>query len=29
MENIYIALENIRSLYNVGGIMRACSFFGF
>lgn len=29
MENVYIALENIRSLYNVGGIMRACSFFGF
>jgi len=29
MNNIYIALENVRSLYNVGAIMRTCSFFGF
>ncbi|HSX39754.1 MAG TPA: TrmH family RNA methyltransferase [Candidatus Saccharimonadales bacterium] len=25
---LYIALENIRSLYNVGAILRTCSFFG-
>lgn len=29
MRNVYIALENIRSLYNVGAIFRTCSFFGF
>lgn len=29
MGNIYIALENIRSLHNVGAIFRTCSFFGF
>lgn len=29
MGNVYIALENIRSLYNVGAIFRTCSFFGF
>lgn len=29
MKNVYIALENVRSLYNVGAIMRTCSFFGF
>jgi tRNA G18 (ribose-2'-O)-methylase SpoU len=28
MENIYIALENVRSLYNVGAIIRTCSFYG-
>ncbi|HXK52664.1 TrmH family RNA methyltransferase [Candidatus Nomurabacteria bacterium] len=28
MTNIYIALENIRSLYNVGAIFRTASFFG-
>lgn len=27
-KNIYIAMDNIRSLYNVGSIMRTCSFFG-
>jgi len=26
--NIYICLENIRSLHNVGAIFRTCSFFG-
>lgn len=26
---IYVCLENIRSLYNVGAVMRTCSFFGF
>lgn len=25
---IYIALENVRSLYNVGSVMRSMSFFG-
>jgi 23S rRNA (guanosine2251-2'-O)-methyltransferase len=25
---IYLALENIRSIYNVGSILRTCSFFG-
>ncbi len=25
---IYIALENVRSLYNVGSVMRTMSFFG-
>lgn len=25
---IYVALENIRSLFNVGAIFRTCSFFG-
>ena len=25
---IYVALENLRSLYNIGGIFRTCSFFG-
>ena len=25
----YVALENIRSLYNVGAIFRTCSFFGW
>jgi len=28
MDNIFIALENIRSLYNVGSILRSASFFG-
>ncbi|MBP7928276.1 hypothetical protein KAZ57_03950 [Patescibacteria group bacterium] len=28
MTTIYVALENIRSLYNVGAIFRTCSFFG-
>lgn len=28
MFNSYIALENIRSLYNVGSILRSASFFG-
>jgi tRNA G18 (ribose-2'-O)-methylase SpoU len=28
MENIYVALENLRSLYNIGAIFRTCSFFG-
>lgn len=28
MNKIYIALENIRSLYNIGAILRTCSFFG-
>lgn len=28
-QNNYIALENVRSLYNVGSIMRTCSFFDF
>ncbi|EKE00061.1 MAG: TrmH family tRNA/rRNA methyltransferase [uncultured bacterium] len=28
MKNIYIALENIRSLFNIGAIFRTCSFFG-
>lgn len=27
--NIYICLENIRSLHNVGAIFRTCSFFSF
>jgi tRNA G18 (ribose-2'-O)-methylase SpoU len=26
--NIYIALENIRSLYNIGAIIRTAEFFG-
>ena len=26
---MYVALENVRSLHNVGAIMRTCSFFGF
>ncbi len=29
MKNIYVALDNVRSLENVGAIMRTCSFFGF
>ena len=29
MNNVYVAMDNIRSLYNVGSIMRTCSFFGF
>jgi 23S rRNA (guanosine2251-2'-O)-methyltransferase len=29
VKKIYIALENIRSLYNIGAIFRTCSFFGF
>lgn len=29
MKNIYICLENIRSLYNVGAVFRTCSFFSF
>jgi tRNA G18 (ribose-2'-O)-methylase SpoU len=29
MRNVYVALENIRSLHNVGVIIRTCSFFGF
>lgn len=29
VKNIYVALENVRSLHNVGAIMRTCSFFGF
>jgi tRNA G18 (ribose-2'-O)-methylase SpoU len=28
VKNVYLALENIRSLYNVGSILRSCSFFG-
>ena len=28
MKMIYIALENVRSLYNVGSVMRTMSFFG-
>lgn len=28
MKNVYVALENIRSLHNVGAIFRTCSFFG-
>ncbi len=28
METIYIALENVRSLYNIGAVFRTCSFFG-
>ncbi len=28
MKNIYVALENIRSLHNIGAIFRTCSFFG-
>lgn len=28
MNEIYVCLENIRSLYNVGAILRTCSFFG-
>ena len=27
--NIYIALENIRSLFNIGAVFRTCNFFGF
>jgi 23S rRNA (guanosine2251-2'-O)-methyltransferase len=29
MDNIYIVLEDVRSLYNIGAIFRTCSFFGF
>src|SRR3989344_1187453 len=28
-KNIYIALENIRSLFNIGAVFRTCSFFWF
>ena len=28
MPKVYVALENIRSLYNIGAIFRTCSFFG-
>lgn len=28
MNKVYVALDNIRSLENVGAIMRTCSFFG-
>ena len=28
MRNVYVALENLRSLYNIGAIFRTCSFFG-
>jgi 23S rRNA (guanosine2251-2'-O)-methyltransferase len=28
VKNIYVALENVRSLHNVGAIFRTCSFFG-
>lgn len=28
MKEIYVALENLRSLYNIGAIFRTCSFFG-
>lgn len=28
MKNVFIALENVRSLYNVGSVIRTCSFFG-
>lgn len=28
MKNVYVALENLRSLYNIGAIFRTCSFFG-
>lgn len=28
MKNVYIAMDNVRSLYNVGSVMRTCSFFG-
>lgn len=29
MSNVYVAMDNIRSLYNVGSIFRTCSFLGF
>jgi tRNA G18 (ribose-2'-O)-methylase SpoU len=29
MKNVYVALENVRSLYNIGALFRTCSFFGF
>lgn len=29
MDNVFIALENVRSLHNVGALFRTCSFFGF
>jgi tRNA G18 (ribose-2'-O)-methylase SpoU len=28
MKNIYVCLDNLRSLYNIGAIFRTCSFFG-
>ena len=28
MAEFYVALENTRSLYNVGSVLRTCSFFG-
>jgi 23S rRNA (guanosine2251-2'-O)-methyltransferase len=28
MEYIYICLDNLRSLFNIGAVMRTCSFFG-
>jgi 23S rRNA (guanosine2251-2'-O)-methyltransferase len=28
VQNIYVALENLRSLYNIGAIFRTCSYFG-
>lgn len=28
MTDLYVALENIRSVHNVGAILRTCSFFG-
>ena len=28
MKEVYVAVENIRSIYNVGAILRTCSFFG-
>lgn len=27
VEKVYIALDNVRSLYNVGSVIRTCSFF--
>lgn len=28
MYKVYVALENLRSVYNVGAIIRTCAFFG-
>jgi tRNA G18 (ribose-2'-O)-methylase SpoU len=28
MKNVYVCLDNLRSLYNIGAIFRTCSFFG-
>ncbi|MEZ6255178.1 MAG: TrmH family RNA methyltransferase [Patescibacteria group bacterium] len=27
-QNIYIALEDVRSAYNIGALMRTCNFYG-